>query len=261
MAKESKGGATAVAKPSRRERRAARRAETDVTKMGRRRQIMETYKISKQTDPALGRWMLGAFLLFGLIAFALAFFLGGGAGGSIVGLVFAIVLGVLVGFLAMMIVFSRRAQAAAYKRIDGQLGAGARSLSMLRRGWKLDEMVGFTRQQDMVHRLVGPPGIVLIGEGNPNRLRQLLTSERRKTERVVSEVKIHEVLVGKDEGQVPVDKLVKHVRKLPKDLKPGDMTDILNRMKALDAQRPRVPLPHGPVPTSMKGMRGNARGR
>jgi len=259
MAKDqAKKSATAVAKPSRKERRAARKAETDVTKMGRFRQIRETYKISKQTDPALGRWMLGAFLLFGVLGFLLFAALGGfGVGAIITGIVF----GLLLGFLVMMIVFSRRAQKAAYQRIDGQLGAGARSLSMLRRGWKLDEMVGFTKQQDMVHRLVGPPGIVLVGEGHPPRVRSLLTSEHRKHERVARDVTIHEVVVGKEEGQVPIDKLVKHVRKLGRDLKPGEMTDILNRMKALDAQRPRIPMPRGPVPTSMKGQRGQMRGR
>ena len=52
-----------------------------------------------------------------------------------------------------------------------------------------------------------------------------------------------------------------HVQKLGRKLKPAEMTDVLNRLKALDAQRSNVPLPKGPVPTSMKGMRGNMRGR
>ncbi len=52
--------------------------------------------------------------------------------------------------------------------------------------------------------MIGPPGIVLIGEGNPHRLRPLLTQERRKHERVDSEVPVHEIVVGNDEGQVPL---------------------------------------------------------
>ncbi len=39
------------------------------------------------------------------------------------------------------------------------------------------------------------------------------------------------------------------------------MTDLLARLKAIDATRGTVPLPKGPIPTSMKGMRGNLRGR
>jgi hypothetical protein len=60
---------------------------------------------------------------------------------------------------------------------------------------------------------------------------------------------------------VPLRKLVRHVMKLPKALRPADMTDVLNRIKAIDASRSAVPLPKGPIPTSMKGLRGNLRGR
>ncbi len=113
------------------------------------------------------------------------------------------------------------------------------------------------KQQDLVTRVVGPPGIVLIGEGNPNRLRPMLAAERRKHERVASETPIHELLVGNGEGQVPLPKLTKRVTKLGKELKPAQMTDVLARIKALDANRSSIPMPKGPIPTSMKGMRGS----
>ena len=51
------------------------------------------------------------------------------------------------------------------------------------------------------------------------------------------------------------------MQKLGRQVKPAEMTDLLPRLKALDAQRGNMPLPKGPVPTSMKGMRGNLRGR
>ncbi len=245
-------------KMSRKAKRAAKKAETDPLKMSRRRQIVETYRMSKQGDPRIGLWMLGAFVVGGAIGFGLFYLL---PGSGTVKLVFSTIGGLLIGFLTMMIVFSRRAQRAAFKRLEGQAGAGARALSMLRRGWKIDEVVGFNKQQDMVHRVVGPPGIVLVGEGNPTRLKTLMAGERRKHERVTSETPIHEVIVGNDAGQVPLPKLMKHVQKLGRQVKPAEITDVLNRLKALDAQRPKIPLPRGPVPTSMKGMRGNMRGR
>ena len=88
-----------------------------------------------------------------------------------------------------------------------------------------------------------------------------MLSERKRHERVVADTPIHEVVVGDDEGQVPLQKLVKHVQKLGRQVKPAQITDVLARLRALDAARPKVPMPKGPMPTSMKGMRSQMRGR
>lgn len=227
--------------------------------MSRRQQFVATYRMAKTTDPKLGLWLALTFLVGAAVGFGLFFLVLPGSG------VFALIMGIigalLLGLLALVVVFSRRAQRAAYAQMEGTPGAGARALSMLRRGWKTDQMVAFNKQQDMVHRVVGPPGLVLVGEGNPNRLRQLMGSEQRKLERVAPEIPVHQVYVGHGEGQVPLPKLVKHVTKLGKQVKPAQLTDVLSRLKALDASRPSIPLPKGPVPTSMKGMRGQLRGR
>lgn len=224
----------------------------------RRQQFIQTYRMAKKTDRTIGLWILGAFVLGALLGFAIIWFLPGD------GLLAWIMSGVgafLVGLLLALTVFGRRAQKAAYGQMEGQVGAAASALTMLRRGWKTDPVVGFNRQQDVVHRVVGPPGIVLVGEGNPQRLRTLMANERRKHERVLPETPIHEVVCGNGEGEVPLPKLVRHVTKLGKNLKPADITDVRNRLKAIDAQRGTVPLPKGPVPTSMKGNRGQQRGR
>ena len=232
--------------------------ETDPDKTSRRKQFVQTYRMAKRSDPAIGLWILGAFLLGAAVGFV-AFLLLPGDG--TLGWVIAAFGGLLLGLLLALIVFGRRAQKAAYGQMEGQPGAAAAALQMLKRGWKTDPAIAFTKQQDVVHRVVGPPGIVLIGEGNPHRVRQLLASERRKHERVASDIKIHELVCGNGEGQVPLPKLTRTVTKLGRQVKPAEMTDILNRLKALDAARPNIPLPKGPVPTSMKGMRGNMRGR
>lgn len=224
----------------------------------RRQQFIQTYRMAKKTDRTIGLWILSAFVLGALLGFAIIWFLPGD------GLLAWIMSGVgafLVGLLLALTVFGRRAQKAAYGQMEGQVGAAASALTMLRRGWKTDPVVGFNRQQDVVHRVVGPPGIVLVGEGNPQRLRTLMANERRKHERVLPETPIHEVVCGNGEGEVPLPKLVRHVTKLGKNLKPADITDVRNRLKAIDAQRGTVPLPKGPVPTSMKGNRGQQRGR
>ena len=230
----------------------------DPNKMSRRAQFVETYRMARKSDPRLPLWILGSLLVGGVIGFVVFWIL---PGEGVLGLILSIVGALLVGTMLAMIVFGRRAQRAAYAQMEGQPGAAAAALRMLRRGWRTDPVIAFNKQQDVVHRVIGPPGIVLVGEGNPHRLRQLMTSERRKHERVASEVPIHEVVCGNGEGQVPLPKLVKHVQKLGRSVKPAEMTDILNRLKALDANRSNIPLPKGPVPTSMKGMRSQMRGR
>lgn len=221
----------------------------------RRQQLVQTYKMARKSDPRIGLWILLAFVVAGALAFLVFSLLPGP------GLVWGIIGGLLFGLLAGLIVFGRRAQKAAYVQMEGQPGAAAAALQMLRRGWKVDPAVGFTKQQDVVHRVVGPPGIVLVAEGAPARTKQLLTNERRKHERVAADIPIHEVVCGRGEGEVPLPKVVKHVTKLGRKVKPAEMTDLLYRLKALDANRSNVPLPKGPLPTSMKGQRGNLRGR
>ena len=229
------------------------------TPTSRRAQIMQTYQMAKRTDPRLGLIVMGVFVLGAALGFGLMWLL---PGSGWISLVISVVGALLIGMLCALLVFGRRAQRAAYVQMEGQPAAAAGALQMLRRGWKVDPVVGFTKQQDVVHRVVGPPGIVLVGEGSsPSRVRQLLATERKKHERVAFEVPIHEIVAGRGEGEVPLPKLVRHVQKLGRSVKPAEMTDILQRLKALDAQRGKLPLPKGPVPTSMKGMRSQQRGR
>lgn len=225
-----------------------------VKKQGWPSQLVASYRMTKESDPKIGLVLLGIVVLTAGVAFALLQLV---PGHWIIDLVAALLLGIL----AALIVFGRRAEKAAFARIEGQPGAAAAALGMLRRGWTLDPAIAFNRNQDVVHRVVGPPGIVLVGEGNPNRLRTLLANERRKHERVASEAPIHEIVVGDGEGAVPVRKLARHVRKLGRKLKPAEMTDVLARIKALDANRSNIPLPKGPMPTNLKGARQNMRGR
>lgn len=232
---------------------------TDPSSMSRRQQFVATYRMAKKSDPRLGLVLLGTFVAGAAVGFAVFWLLP--PSGGVLDWIMAVVGAILLGLLATVFVFGRRAQRAAYGQMEGQPGAAASALQMLRRGWKSYPVVAFNKQQDVVHRVVGPPGIVLVGEGNPTRVRALLAAERRKHERVAAEVPIHEVMCGRGEGQVPLPNLVRHVTKLGRNVKPAELTDVLNRIKALDANRSNIPLPKGPVPTSMKGMRGNMRGR
>ncbi len=234
-------------------------SNVDPSEMNRRQQMVATYRMAKKTDRRIGLILLATFLVVGGLGFVLFQFVLPGRG--TIGLVLAIIGGFLLGTLATIIIFGRRAQRAAYAQMAGTPGAGARALSTLRRGWRTDQMVAFNKHQDLVHRVVGPPGIILVGEGNPTRLKGMLATEERRHSRVASEVPIHHVVVGDGEGQVPLSKLVRHVTKLGRSVKGAELTDLLSRLRAIDANRPAMPIPKGPVPTSMKGMRGQAKGR
>jgi uncharacterized protein DUF4191 len=225
---------------------------------GRLRQMRQAYKITKRSDPNIGLILLLWFLLVGgALAVGGLFYLGRGP----LGIGFAVVFGLLSGLLAVLIVFGRRAEKAAYKQVEGQPGAAAGALQMLKRGWDVKPAIAFTKNQDVVHRVVGRPGIILVGEGNPGRVRGLLGAERKKHVRIGGdEIPVHEVVVGNAEGEVKLTKLNKHLQKMPKSIKPADQTALMNKLKALDAMRPAAPMPRGPMPTSMKGARKMMKG-
>ena len=90
------------------------------------------------------------------------------------------------------------------------------------------------------------------------------SAEVKKHERVAYGVKVITVVMGDKPGQVPLNKLADHIRKLPKTLAPHQITDIKQRLRALDAVRPMAPMPKGPMPTNprqVKGARQAMRGR
>ena len=234
-------------------------SQPDPSSMSRRQQILETYRMTKQTDPTVGLWVAGTFILGAIVGGVLFTLL---PASGVLGVIFTVVGAVLFGVVAALLIFSRRAQRAAYDRIEGQPGAAAAALNMLRRGWTVTPAVGFNKNQDVVHRVVGPPGVVLVAEGtSPARVRALLATERTKHQRVLPDTPLAEIVAGNGEGEIPLPKLVSHVSKLKRQVRPAEITDILYRLKALDAQRGTLPVPKGPVPTSMKGQRGNLRGR
>ncbi|MFI5731245.1 DUF4191 domain-containing protein [Kribbella sp. NPDC051587] len=222
-------------------------------KTSRLQQIRSAYQLTKKSDPTVGLVLAGIFL--GIVALAVL-------GGFLVGpLLVWIPLGVALGFLAATIVFGRKVEKAAYSQIEGQTGAAASALQTLRRGWNVTPAVAVTKNADIVHRVVGRPGIVLVGEGQPSRVKNLLSAEGKKHTRVAGGAPVITLIAGQGEDEIDIRKLTKHVMKLPAALQPSEITDLLQRLKALDAVRPQVPMPKGPVPTSMKGARQAMKGR
>lgn len=215
-------------------------------------QVRDNYRMTREVYPRLGWIMLAIFLA------VLAVFVG-------IGLFFSNpvtfgILGVSTGLLAAMFYFSRRAMKAAYRSVENQPGGAAAIAQALRGNWSTTPGVAVTRNQDMVHRVVGRPGVILLSEGPPSRVKHMLSSERKRTQRFIPETPIHEIQVGTGEGQTPVDKLQKTITKMPKALTPAEVTEVRRRLDALAGQQQPAPIPKGPIPRSPKAARAQMRG-
>jgi hypothetical protein len=156
------------------------------------------------------------------------------------------------GFLIVaMLVFSRRAQAAMYGQAEGQPGAAGWLLQQQLKGdWRLTQGIAGTSQLDVVHRLVGRPGIVLVAEGAPHRVRGLVAQEKKKIARIAGDTPIYDVTVGTGEGDVRLGKLNRYLLKLPNNLSKPEVAALDKRLAALGGPRP--PLPQGPMPQGAK---------
>lgn len=168
----------------------------------------------------------------------------------------AILLGFPAGLLAATFWFSRRAMRAAYAQIDGQPGAAAAVVQAIRgNNWVVTPAVAVNRGQDMVSRVVGKPGVILISEGPSNRVVPMLANERKRTARWLPEVPIYELQVGNDEGQIPLLKLQRQLGKLPRNLRGGEVTEVRRRLDALGTGANAMPIPKGPMPTNARQAR------
>jgi len=215
------------------------RGKADPEKPGRIAQIRMVAKIVREANPRA--LPLIALTAIGIIAVVTVVGLLTGLAG------FLIPFGVLGGLVAAMIMFGRFAQSAQFAQIEGQPGAAAAVLQTLRGNWTVTPAVTGNRNLDVVHRAVGRPGVVLVGEGNPARLASLLAAEKKRVARVAYDVPIYDIQVGNADGQLAIRRLHAHVMKLPRNLKGGQISELNYRLKALPQtlQAPRGPIPKG----------------
>ena len=165
---------------------------------------------------------------------------------------FALPLGVVVGVLIAVVVFGRRLQRSVYSKADGQPGAAGWALENLRGAWRVTPAVAGTTQLDAVHRVVGRPGVILVAEGAPHRVKALLAQEKKKVARLVGDTPIYDVVVGNDEGQVSLAKLQRHLTRLPRNIDTKRMDSLDSRLAALSSRSGSASMPKGPVPPGAK---------
>ena len=221
-----------------------RKAKEKKIKTPRFQTFRDAYNVTKVVKPWIAFALIGIFLATWIIGIAIGSALGHA-------LYFAFIF-LPLSALTSLLFFTRQAGTSAYKSIEGQIGAGASVLMAIRKGWTTTPAVAVARNQDMVHRSVGRAGIVLTGEGS-HSVGQMLSDERKKTERFAPGVPIALVLVGEEKGQVPLRKLQKHLQKMPKKLTAHQMREVRARLKAVGGLS--MPIPKGPMPTRAPKMR------
>jgi hypothetical protein len=221
-----------AAKEAKKAKRAASKAK--------RGQIFEAFKMQRKEDKALIPWMLGAVLVVTAVVFGI---------GLLLGIEWALLpIGIMLGLLAAVIIFGRRVQKTVYSKADGQPGAAAWALDNLRGRWRVTQTVAATTQLDAVHRVLGGPGVVLVAEGAPHRVKGLLAQEKKRVSRLVGETPIYDVMIGHEKGQVPLRGLQRYLMKLPRNLKPAQVDALEAKLAALGnrgAAMPKGPMPQG----------------
>jgi hypothetical protein len=243
MAKSSK---PAVNKAAKAEAKAARKAASKQ----RRSQLWQAFQMQRKEDKRLLPYMIGAFVLIVAAAVVAGVF-----SGSTFTLVTLIPLGVLLGALVAFIIFGRRAQKSVYSKAEGQTGAAAWALDNMRGKWRVTPGVAATGHFDAVHRVIGRPGVIFVGEGSAARVKPLLAQEKKRTARLIGDTPIYDIVVGNGEGEVPLSKLERHLTKLPANITAKQMDSLESRLAALGSRLGPAAMPKGPLPSNAK-MRG-----
>ncbi|BBX59346.1 hypothetical protein TM48_03577 [Mycobacterium shottsii] len=240
-------------KAAKAEAKAARKAAA----RERRTQLWQAFNLQRKEDKRLLPYMIGAFVLIVGISVAVGVWAGG------LTMITMIPFGLLLGGLVAFIIFGRRAQRAVYSKAEGQTGAAAWALENLRGKWRVSPGVAATGHFDAVHRVLGRPGVILVGEGSAARVKPLLAQEKKRTARLVGEVPIYDIIVGNGDDEIPLAKLERHLTRLPANITVKQLDSLESRLAALGSRAGAGALPKGPLPNAgkMRGVQRSVRRR
>ena len=227
--------------------------KNDKKEPGQIAQIIAVFKRTIELDRKTLWIILGAVLLVvgaGVSGIVWSFSTGQWLSGILL-----IILTLLATFVVFSLVLSRRAEKAAYRSWEGQAGAtGAVISTLLRRNWRgSDQPVGGNaRSMDLVYRIVGAPGIVLIGEGHQAGAQALVDVERKKLQKIAPGVPVHSLYVTESDRAVKLSELRKTIKKLDKKLNRAEIKAVSSRLTALGIN---IPLPKGIDPRRARPVR------
>ncbi len=169
--------------------------------------------------------------------------------------------GIMLALLGVLIVLNLRSSRAMMNAAEGQPGAAASIVEGMRGDWRVRPAFSSTTQFDMVHVVIGRPGVILLGEGQPGKVRALMSQEKRRLSKVIGNAPLYDYMIGQGEGELSIRKLRMTLLKLPRNLTGKDVNALDKRLTALSA---RPQMPKGAVPKNMRPPKGafrQARGR
>lgn len=167
-------------------------------------------------------------------------------------------LGIMIMLLAVLIVLNLRSNAAMMNSMEGQPGAAVHLISQMRGDWRVnvEKPLSATTQMDVVHLVLGKPGVILIAEGNPQRVRQMLGEQKRRLGKVIGDAPLYDYIIGNEEGQLSIRKLRMTLLRLPRNLSGKEVNQLDRALTALTA---RPTLPKGQLPKDLRPPKGAMR--
>ena len=226
-------------------------AQQQIKEPGRFRQLVDVFKRTVQLDKASLWWILAgvALPIVASVFMALTFT------GGVLGWILWILVGITTGLMLGMIILGRRAEKAAYSTLEGRAGAvGAVLRAPLRRQFRgSDEPISINpRTLSAVYRIVGAPGVVLIGEGLRSDLNHLMETERKRVAKVASGVPIHAIWVTADSNGTNIREVVKTLNKMKRTLSRAEVKAVHARLATMTLA---VPIPKGIDPRKVRASR------
>ncbi|MGV3207127.1 DUF4191 domain-containing protein [Corynebacterium sp. 11266D000AW] len=219
-----------------------------------RRQMWQAFQMQRKQDKALIPLMLLAFLGLGLLFFLIGMLFNGQW--------FMLPIGLALGVLLAMFIFTRRLERDMYKKVEDQKGVAGYALENQLRNtvgivWKVEQGIAVTRHQDLVHRVIGNPGVVLVCEGDKKRLAATVGQLKKRIDKLAAGVPVYEVYVGEGEGEVPLAKLRSRIMRLPRNYNKNEVYANARRIEAMDSLPGQMPgVPKGPMPQQARNMSG-----
>ncbi|MFT5564197.1 MAG: hypothetical protein ACI970_000923, partial [Myxococcota bacterium] len=121
-------------------------------------------------------------------------------------------------------------------------------LQNMRGQWFVTPAIAVNKQQEMVHRVVGRPGIILVSEGgNGQRVKDMVKREKTKLNRVRGEVPLHVIVSGNGEdGTIILGKLQVELTKMGNTLSKTEVPKLARKLAPLD--KGNIPMPKGNIP-------------